>query len=154
MGGRGVIDIELERALWTLAAQPVLLVATDFDGTLAPIVTDPLEAEALAEAVDALDRLSAIPGTYVSIVTGRPLETLATLGRLPADAWLIGCHGAEWGHGSMEPLDRDQEAALALARRTVGAAARRRRRGAGGGEAGWFRRARAHGARPAARRRR
>ena len=48
------LDPALDAALDRVAAAPRLLVALDFDGTLAPEVDDPLSARALPEAADAL----------------------------------------------------------------------------------------------------
>lgn len=50
------------------------LVAVDFDGTLAPIVSDPAQARAHPEAVDALGALARHVG-HLAIVTGRPATT-------------------------------------------------------------------------------
>jgi hypothetical protein len=45
---------DLARGIARLARTPVLLVATDYDGTLAPIVADPGRARPLRESVVAL----------------------------------------------------------------------------------------------------
>ena len=47
------------------------LVGTDFDGTLAPIVTEPRDARALPGAVPALTRLAGYPdpGAYVPMAS-------------------------------------------------------------------------------------
>src|SRR5262249_59711884 len=61
------------------------LVATDFDGTLAPIVDRPADARAHPGAVPALTALAALVGT-VAVITGRPAGEAVTLGgfaRLP-----------------------------------------------------------------------
>jgi len=50
------------------------LVALDFDGTLAPIVSDPAQARAHPAAVDALSALSRHVG-HLAIITGRPAAT-------------------------------------------------------------------------------
>jgi trehalose 6-phosphate phosphatase len=55
------------------------LVAFDFDGTLAPIVDDPEQADADPEAVAALAALGPLVGT-VAVVTGRPARTAVRLG--------------------------------------------------------------------------
>jgi trehalose 6-phosphate phosphatase len=71
-----------------------LLVALDFDGTLAPIVPHPEDA-ALDPAVrDALARLAARPDTDVALVSGRALTDLRSRVRL-ADAFYAGNHGLE-----------------------------------------------------------
>ena len=53
------LPAELTRALATVAAcHRVLLVTSDFDGTLAPIVNDPADARPLPEAAAALRALA------------------------------------------------------------------------------------------------
>ncbi len=66
-------------ALADSAAQ--LLVALDFDGTLAPIVDDPEHARALPDAACVITRL-ARHCLGVAIVTGRPVEQVLELGDL------------------------------------------------------------------------
>jgi trehalose 6-phosphate phosphatase len=56
------------------------LIATDFDGTLAPIVNDPEQAYADPRAVSALGRLGKQVGAVV-VITGRPARTVVRLGR-------------------------------------------------------------------------
>ncbi len=55
------------------------LIATDFDGTLAPIVEDPAQASADPRAVAALGRLGHYVGTVV-VITGRAARTAVELG--------------------------------------------------------------------------
>jgi trehalose 6-phosphate phosphatase len=55
------------------------LLATDFDGTLAPIVDDPEQAYADPDAVAALGRLGHRIGAVV-VITGRPARTAVRLG--------------------------------------------------------------------------
>lgn len=94
---------ETTPTLWTdanlalaarLQALPRLLVACDFDGTLAPLTTDPVQAAALPEAVAALRRLHALPGITLALISGRRIDDLATRVPLP-DVVLIGNHGLE-----------------------------------------------------------
>jgi trehalose 6-phosphate phosphatase len=59
-----------------LADPPRALIATDFDGTLAPIVPEPAAARALPAAAAALRRLAGVAGT-VAIITGRPAAEAA-----------------------------------------------------------------------------
>ncbi len=77
------------------------LIGLDYDGTLAPIVADPLTARAHHGAVAALRRLSTRLGTLV-LITGRPAETAVELGGL-ADVprmVVLGHYGAErWESG-------------------------------------------------------
>jgi trehalose 6-phosphate phosphatase len=60
---------------------PGLLVATDFDGTLAPIVTDPQQSRPLPGALYALRALTGA-GASVAVVTGRDAATAVRLGGL------------------------------------------------------------------------
>jgi trehalose 6-phosphate phosphatase len=82
-------------ALRELARVPRLLVALDFDGTLAPEVDNPERARALPEAREAVLRLLALPNTRVALVSGRSLESLEQVAGLPDNALLIGSHGIE-----------------------------------------------------------
>ncbi|MEB4614495.1 trehalose-phosphatase, partial [Leucobacter sp. M11] len=85
------LDRELER----LAGVGSLLVAVDFDGTVAPIVTHADHARILPEAEDALARLQAVPGTRVALVSGRSLASLSRTGVPTEGRVLAGSHGAE-----------------------------------------------------------
>jgi len=82
-------------ALRELARTPRLLVALDFDGTLAPEVDDPEHARALPEAKDAVLRLLAMPNVRVALVSGRALKSLEHVTQLPDNALLVGSHGIE-----------------------------------------------------------
>jgi trehalose 6-phosphate phosphatase len=82
-------------ALHELARVRRLLVALDFDGTLAPEVDDPERARPLPEAREAVLRLLALPATRVALVSGRSLESLEQVAALPDEALLIGSHGIE-----------------------------------------------------------
>jgi trehalose 6-phosphate phosphatase len=71
-------------------------VLTDFDGTLAPIVSDPERAEPVADAPAVLGALSERFGV-VAVVSGRPVSFLAA--RLTAagpGVRLFGVYGMEW----------------------------------------------------------
>ncbi|MDQ1721825.1 MAG: hypothetical protein QOI26_1559, partial [Pseudonocardiales bacterium] len=81
----GAIDEELRAAVRRIARTPHLLVACDYDGTLAPIVDDPTHAVPLPEAVAAI-------------------RSLAALSRLPAEVHLIGSHGSEFDVGFVERI--------------------------------------------------
>lgn len=87
---------DLDRQLERIAAVPVLLVASDYDGTLSPIVSDPDEARPQRESIVALRRLAAMPQTHVAVISGRALKDLARLTGLPEDVHLVGSHGSEF----------------------------------------------------------
>lgn len=83
-------------ALAALAAAPGrLLVALDFDGTLAPFVDSPNDARALPAAQTALDELRAAPDLELALVSGRAIDSLLIVADPHPDIHLIGSHGAE-----------------------------------------------------------
>jgi trehalose 6-phosphate phosphatase len=82
-------------ALRELARTRYLLVALDFDGTLAPEVDDPAHARALPEARAAVLRLLQMPRTRVAVVSGRSIESLEEVVGLPDNTLLVGSHGVE-----------------------------------------------------------
>jgi len=94
------IGRELRSALSAFAARPRVLVAVDFDGTLAPLVTDPLRAQAVPGALEALRDAATLSGVTTAIVSGRDLATLEMLTAInPADGIiLVGSHGAQTNH--------------------------------------------------------
>jgi trehalose 6-phosphate phosphatase len=96
---------ELRRALVRVARVPRLLVASDYDGTLAPIVADPEQARALPESVGALRVLAGLHETTAAVISGRALRDLATLSRLPSEVHLVGSHGSEFDIGFVHALD-------------------------------------------------
>lgn len=82
-------------ALRELARVRHLLIALDFDGTLAPEVDDPEMARALPEAREAVLRLVRMPNTRVGLISGRSLESLVHVADLPDSVLLVGSHGIE-----------------------------------------------------------
>jgi trehalose 6-phosphate phosphatase len=82
-------------ALRELARTRTLLIALDFDGTLAPEVDVPDQARALPEAREAVLRLAAMPRTRVALVSGRALKSLEHVTDLPDSVLLVGSHGIE-----------------------------------------------------------
>ena len=98
------LEQDLTSALATFVAarsagHPVL-VASDFDGVLAPLLDDPSASAPTAAAAAALERLAALPPADVrlALVSGRDLATLAQLSGAPVGTSLVGSHGAEQGH--------------------------------------------------------
>ncbi|MDP4333367.1 trehalose-phosphatase [Curtobacterium sp. A7_M15] len=96
----------VDQVLETLAARPRLLVALDFDGTLAPFADDPSEVGALPGSWAAVLTLQRAKDTEVVLVSGRPLDSLAAVTHAPAEMALVGSHGVEWR------VDGHDEAAL------------------------------------------
>lgn len=79
-------------------AGPVL-VASDFDGVLSPLVDDPAASRPTPLASRALDELSALDRAVArtALVSGRALGTLALLSGAPTGTILVGSHGSERG---------------------------------------------------------
>jgi trehalose-phosphatase len=96
---------ELRAAVARIARVPHLLVACDYDGTLAPIVEDPAAAAPLPESVAAVRSLAILPQTTVAVVSGRALRDLAALSRLPSEIHLVGSHGSEFDVGFVQRMD-------------------------------------------------
>jgi trehalose 6-phosphate phosphatase len=98
-----------------LAQAPCLLVGTDFDGVLAPLVLDPAASRPVDGSVDSLRALAAAPATHAAVVSGRDLETLTTLSGLEdSPVTRIGSHGGESSADSASPtLTQAQRSALA-----------------------------------------
>jgi trehalose 6-phosphate phosphatase len=86
---------DLDAALERLASTERLLVALDFDGVLAPLVSRPEDARALPASKAAVLRLAALPDTTVGMISGRSMESLVHVTELPDDTMLIGSHGVE-----------------------------------------------------------
>ncbi len=92
-----------------LARVPNLMVACDYDGTLAPLVDDPMAAAANRDSVTALRSLADLARTNVCVVSGRALRDLAALSRLPEEVRLVGSHGSEFDVGFSSQLSEDQK---------------------------------------------
>lgn len=102
----------LRSRITALVSADRLLVASDYDGVLAPIADDPAATEPLPAAMAALGQLSELPDTEVALISGRPLAFLQTLPSVPRQAWLAGSHGNELGHVDAADPDGDHEQIL------------------------------------------
>lgn len=108
---------EQHEATGRVAASERLLVALDFDGTLAPLEDEPMDARMLPAARDAVEALLAAPGTVVALVSGRSLSDLRIIAEHGDDSRLLlaGSHGAEYwfpGEGVFTHEDDPADAAL------------------------------------------
>ena len=103
----GSLPADLEPALARLAGTPELLVALDFDGTLAPEVDVPDDARALPEAHDAVLALLELPHTAVAFISGRAMQSLQHVAQLPESALLVGSHGVEVHTDGRTEVDLD-----------------------------------------------
>ena len=120
------LDGELRAAVARVARVPVLLVACDYDGTLAPIVADPTKAVPLSEAVAAVRALASLPQTTVAVISGRALRDLAALSRLPSEVHLVGSHGSEFDVGFVDALAPEAQQLRTELVETLSALVRRR----------------------------
>jgi len=103
-------DALLRQDLLHLARQPRLLVACDYDGTLAAIVPDHRSVRPLPESAAALRILASLPDTAAAVISGRALRELAAMSRLPSEVHLIGSHGSEFDTGFVYGLDEQTRA--------------------------------------------
>ena len=90
------LPADLLGALDRLRDRRPLLVASDYDGVLAPLVDDPSAAVPLPGVADVLARLAALPGVTVALVSGRGVDDLRTTSGLDGPFRWIGSHGAEF----------------------------------------------------------
>jgi trehalose 6-phosphate phosphatase len=108
----------LTSAVHRIAGTARLLVALDFDGTLAPTVDRPEDARALPAAAAAIARLAATENTTLALISGRALASLRHVSAAPDNALLIGSHGSEFAPTgastvpAAEPLDDAERARL------------------------------------------
>ncbi|MBJ7350879.1 MAG: trehalose-phosphatase, partial [Rhodococcus sp.] len=108
------LPLELRRALVGVARTPRLLVASDYDGTMAPIVSDPQKAFPHPESVSAMRGLASLAGTNAAVISGRALRDLAILSRLPSEVQLVGSHGSEFDAGFVNAIDDDAKKLLTV----------------------------------------
>lgn len=118
-----LMGAEVDVCASRLACCPVLLVATDYDGTLAPLVSRPEQARPQREALVALRALAQLPQTHVAVISGRALNDLAQqLGEVDG-VHLVGSHGSEFEPDAADRLSAEQvallDAALTAAQRVA-----------------------------------
>lgn len=95
----------VERLRAVAGARRPFLIATDLDGTLAPIVEQPAEARVPPATLAVLDRLTTV--ARVAVITGRDLNTARRM--VPCDGVIIvGSHGLETSgdDGLLPEVDR------------------------------------------------
>lgn len=111
---------EVSDAIAAVAARSRLLVATDFDGVLAPFVLDPMDARPQAGTIETIATLTAAPETWTAVVSGRDLATLTELTGLGGSGTtLIGSHGAETTRSGQGPSSQEVDARLTALRAWV-----------------------------------
>ncbi|WP_422744434.1 trehalose-phosphatase [Mycobacterium sp. WMMD1722] len=110
---------ELRGALDAAARLPRLLIACDYDGTLAPIVADPRQAHPLPRSAAALEALATLDATTVALISGRALTVLRELSAMSDTVALVGSHGSEFDSGFVQPVDDRAAALLAEIKHTL-----------------------------------
>ncbi len=116
---------DLHRALTDVAQVRYLLVASDFDGTIAPIVSNPADARPLPAAADALGALAALRSTSAALISGRALRDLNVLSGAPASVHLVGSHGSEFDADFLDAVDESAKALLTDLEQTMAGLAQR-----------------------------
>ena len=114
--------MDLDRIVSSLrSTHPDLLVAVDFDGTLAPLVVDPQSSRPVDGAVDALIALTRA-GARVAVVTGRDARTVLRLGGLHEVPGIVvaGLYGLETWDGEQLHTPETPEPMRALQERLPG----------------------------------
>lgn len=91
----GPLSPELADAIETLVDAQILLVALDFDGTLAPLVDHPDDARPLPASAELLGSLAALENTVTALISGRDLASLRAVANPPTETLLVGSHGTE-----------------------------------------------------------
>ncbi|WP_259557180.1 bifunctional alpha,alpha-trehalose-phosphate synthase (UDP-forming)/trehalose-phosphatase [Brachybacterium sillae] len=128
--GEDTTDEDLSAALEAFVHTPRILVASDFDGVLAPIVSDRDAVQPDQRALGALRDLAELGGVNVALISGRALADLDRHTRMPSSVVLVGSHGAEVGALPAEmnagvldaaalTMDEGREALLASITRTL-----------------------------------
>ncbi|MCU1572676.1 MAG: haloacid dehalogenase [Micrococcaceae bacterium] len=109
------LPADLVDAVVRLCKADTLLVAMDFDGTLAPLVPRADDARPLPASAAAFAALADLPGTTTALISGRALASLRSVATPPGSTLLIGSHGAEvWLGPDAAPLQLDEAAAERL----------------------------------------
>jgi len=85
----------LDAGLQEFATSQRVLVALDFDGTLAPLGDDPVLSRMIPEAKAALHALTELSGVTVALVTGRAIDSIVVVGEPLPEWYLVGSHGIE-----------------------------------------------------------
>jgi trehalose 6-phosphate phosphatase len=83
-----------------LRAAQRILIATDFDGTLCPIVDVPSQASVAPATLEILQQAADCPRLTLAVISGRALADVKR--RLPLDITFAGNHGLEISGGGLE----------------------------------------------------
>ena len=84
-----------QRAVEEFVAHPTVLIALDFDGTLAPLVDDPENSRMMSQSRNVLQALTPLPGVVIALVSGRAIDSLLRVADPLKEWFLVGSHGIE-----------------------------------------------------------
>lgn len=107
-----MIPADLHAALETAARTDRLLVASDYDGCISPLVSRPEDAVPNPASIAALTALADLDDTVVAVVSGRERAVLAGLSGLTAPVTLVGSHGSEFDTGFVNEVTPERQALL------------------------------------------
>lgn len=102
------VPLNLIARLREIPADHPMLVCSDFDGTLSPIVTRPEDAAPLPGVDALLEQLANSDQTEVAVVSGRSLSDLKRLSGLTPPIVLVGSHGGEFESGFATAMSSEQ----------------------------------------------
>lgn len=105
----GQISDELRHALDDFCGLPRVLVASDYDGCVAPIQPRPELAVPNPDSLNALRECATRGGTLAAMVSGRARADLAAISGAGDPIVLVGSHGAEFEAGFDTPLTGHQQ---------------------------------------------
>ncbi|MBK9178433.1 MAG: trehalose-phosphatase [Acidimicrobiales bacterium] len=104
-------EVDQDR-LWKVAAAQRLLVASDLDGTLAPIAPRPEQVRPAPGARRVLTALTRLPDTSVAVVSGRSLGDLDRILHPSPRIRRVGSHGAEDTGAAVPPTSAHERELL------------------------------------------
>ena len=90
------VPVDLDAALAEFAGRRPLLVASDYDGVLAPLHDEPSAAVPEPGVAEELARLAGVAGVTVALVSGRGVADLQTTSGFTGPFRWVGSHGEEF----------------------------------------------------------
>ncbi|GAB88921.1 trehalose-phosphatase [Gordonia rhizosphera] len=106
------IPSDLAGALDVAARVPRLLLSSDYDGCISPLVSRPEDAVPNPASITAIVAAAGLPDTVTAVVSGRELAVLAQLSGLTPPVHLIGSHGSEFDTGFVAEITDEHRSLL------------------------------------------
>ena len=107
------LDEALVAALTEFTSRRSVLVASDFDGCVSPIVSRPEDARPNPRSMAALEAAAVAPRTHAALISGRARVDVQSLSGASENLTLVGSHGAEFADGFETAISPAQEELLA-----------------------------------------